>query len=237
MLTQTSSCPGCGQTNSYSTVNCIECGGRLPWADALAARQQEAEEATKNALQAQAGALNAPAAQSAPGALSPRAGGMMPPTTVLQPTGSLPQFAAAGTIGGFDQRLALGAGGSLLLAMGVFMPMVTVPFLGTVTYFGSGNRDGVIILLLAIGSAFLAISRQYRPLALTGGVSLFMLLYLYISFKRGMAQVEAMGGDNPFMRGIAQSLSSVVQLQYGLPVMLIGAALLISSAVLDYRSQ
>lgn len=34
-LTNLGTCPNCHQTNSYSAANCIDCGARLPWADAI----------------------------------------------------------------------------------------------------------------------------------------------------------------------------------------------------------
>ena len=51
MSTSTSQCPICRATNAHSSVNCIDCKGRLPWADkveqaqaqAIASQQQSSE--------------------------------------------------------------------------------------------------------------------------------------------------------------------------------------------------
>jgi len=41
------------------------------------------------------------------------------------------------------------ARGSILLAFGVFAPLVSIPMLGHLNYFRNGQGDGVIVLILA----------------------------------------------------------------------------------------
>lgn len=48
-----------------------------------------------------------------------------------------------------DRRQMLGLIGSVVVALGVFAPLVRVPFLGHLTYFQNGQGDGVIVLLCA----------------------------------------------------------------------------------------
>lgn len=42
MATQLGACPNCRQMNSYTAMNCIECGQRLPWGDAVQQVQAQA---------------------------------------------------------------------------------------------------------------------------------------------------------------------------------------------------
>ena len=46
----------------------------------------------------------------------------------------------------------LGLIASILLLIGVFVPIVSVPFVGDMNYFQNGKGDGVFILILAIVS-------------------------------------------------------------------------------------
>jgi DNA-directed RNA polymerase subunit M/transcription elongation factor TFIIS len=53
MSTQTGACPKCGDLNSYTSLACSGCGGRLPWADALDEDRRQRIAAQQAATQAQ----------------------------------------------------------------------------------------------------------------------------------------------------------------------------------------
>src|ERR1035441_8187451 len=57
--------------------------------------------------------------------------------------------------------------GSLLLFVGVFLPLVSTP-LGSVNYFDNGQGDGAIVLALAVISIILALTRSFGWLWITG---------------------------------------------------------------------
>ncbi len=63
---------------------------------------------------------------------------------------------------GMNTRQLLGLLGSALLFIGVFLPLVSIPLLGSLNYFQNGRGDGVFVLLLATGSAILTLIQRYR---------------------------------------------------------------------------
>ena len=62
--------------------------------------------------------------------------------------------------------------GALLLFVGVFLPIVSMPIVGSLNYFHNGQGDGTIVLVLAVISIILATTRRFRGLWVTGSAQL-----------------------------------------------------------------
>ena len=126
------------------------------------------------------------------------------------------------------KRSTLGWAGTLLLFVGVFMPIVSVPFVGNVNYFRNGEGDGVFVLILAAVSAFLILKEKYRGLYVTAGLSFLIMLASFLHFQSVMsdtkAEMEQELAGNPF-RGLADMAMESVQLQWGWAVLLVGVGL------------
>jgi len=127
----------------------------------------------------------------------------------------------------------LGIIGSIVLFVGVFMPIIRFPIVGNMNYFQNGKGDGTIVLILAVASLVLVLAKQYRGLWLTGIGSLGVMLFTFVNFQMKMSEVKAnmeleLAG-NPF-RGFADMALQSVQLQWGWPVMIVGAGLIIAAA-------
>ena len=58
-------------------------------------------------------------------------------------------------------RQLLGLLGAMLLLVGVFCPLVSLPFVGSITYFGNGRQDGWFILAFGAIAAVTALARLY----------------------------------------------------------------------------
>lgn len=56
-----------------------------------------------------------------------------------------------------DKRQVFGLIGSILLFIGVFTPIISIPIVGNMDYFQNGKGDGTIVLVLAVISLLLAI--------------------------------------------------------------------------------
>ncbi len=125
-----------------------------------------------------------------------------------------------------DKKQTLGLIGSLVLFIAVFTPIISAPFLGSVTYFQNGKGDGVIVLVLA---------KKYRGLWVTGIITLGMTAYTFIAIQNKMsemqAQMETQLKGNPF-RGIADATMQGIQIQWGWAMLVVGAGLLIASAAI-----
>ena len=126
-------------------------------------------------------------------------------------------------------RQILAIVGALLLFVGVFLPIVSMPIVGSLNYFHNGQGDGTIILVLAVISVVLAITRRLRALWITGLSSVGMLLFALVNFLIRMAQMrqqmQAELADNPF-KGLADVAMNSVQLQWGWAVLMLGGVLI-----------
>ena len=125
-----------------------------------------------------------------------------------------------------DRTIALiGAG---LLFLGAFVPVVSLPLAGSITYFQSGRGDGVLIVLLATATAILAGTRNTRHVLWTGLGALALILYSFIRLQSAIGDMrERIDSDlagNPF-RDIAQAAMGAVQLQWGWAVLVMAAGM------------
>jgi len=129
-----------------------------------------------------------------------------------------------------NRNLALiGAG---LLVVGLFTPIVTMPFVGTINMLANGNGGGgagaLLLMLAALAAGLIArggVSDAFWPGAAASGLVAyqFVRLHFVIGQMRESAMRELAG--NPFA-GLAQGALSAVQVQWGWLVLAAGAGLL-----------
>lgn len=134
-----------------------------------------------------------------------------------------------------EKKQVLGLIGSIILFIGVFTPIVSVPIMGNMNYFQNGKGDGTIIIGLAVISLILTLSKKYKGLWLTGLGSLGVMAFTFINFQMKMSeaksQIEIELAGNPF-RGLADLAMQSVQLQWGWALLIVGAALVITTAAI-----
>jgi hypothetical protein len=134
-----------------------------------------------------------------------------------------------------NTKQLLGLLGSIILCIGVFTPIVSVPMMGDMNYFQNGEGDGSIILILAAISLALVLAKKYSGLWFTGFGSMAVMAFTFINFQLRIAdmkaQMEKELAGNPF-RGLADLAMQSVQLQWGWALLIVGAALVIASAAL-----
>ncbi len=123
-----------------------------------------------------------------------------------------------------NKRQITGFAGAAVLAIGVFVPLVSMPIVGSLTYFNNGSGDGVLVLSLAAISVLLIVVKRYRGLWLTGLGSLALIAYSFMRMSRALASLERELVGNPF-RGLAN-----IQMQWGWAMLGIGALLLLAAA-------
>lgn len=120
--------------------------------------------------------------------------------------------------------------GAALLFLGAFMPIISMPIMGSLNYFQNGTGDGTIIVLLAMATAALAATGHTRHVLWTGLAALAMLGFTFVRFQTKMAEarasMESELAGNPF-RGLAEAAVGSVQLQWGWAVLVLGACLTI----------
>jgi len=133
----------------------------------------------------------------------------------------------------FTKQQLIGLTGGAVLLLGIFLPIVSMPIVGSVSIFSSGRIDGYVLLGLAIIGLILSFTNNLKPLRLVGGVSLLIVvidfIYLLYKLKSIKGDVSEKLQGNPF-GGMAEAMMSTVQIQYGWVFLFIGGALLIYAA-------
>jgi hypothetical protein len=134
-----------------------------------------------------------------------------------------------------DPKQFLGIIGSILLFIGVFIPIISFPVIGAMNYFQYSQWEGPLILILATISLFLSLTGRYNRLWVTGFLSLGVvaITFITIQFKLNALQEKlAMRlAGNPF-RGLADKALQSVHIQWGWALLVAGALLIIVSAAL-----
>ncbi len=132
-------------------------------------------------------------------------------------------------------RKLLGVAGSVILFLGVFMPIVSLPMVGNVNFFQNGEGDGTLILLIALLSILFSLREAFKWLWFTGVASVGILLLTLIAFHSRIGlvkqQMESQLADNPF-RGLADIALQSVQLQWGWAVLMVGAVMIVAAAAM-----
>jgi hypothetical protein len=129
----------------------------------------------------------------------------------------------------------LGLIGSIILFIGVFTPVLSIPIMGNITYFQNGKSEGTIVLVLAVVSLILVLAKKYRWLWITGLGSVAVIALTFFNYQMKMSDMKAkMGANlagNPF-KGLAEMAMQSVQLQWGWAMLIVGAGLVIASAAI-----
>ena len=130
-------------------------------------------------------------------------------------------------------KQVLGFIGSIILFIGVFTPIVSVPIVGNINYFQNGQGDGIFLIILAAISFILSITKKYKGLWFTGVISLLMLISVLISFQTKIAemksQINTELAGNPF-KFLGDIAVQSVQIQWGWALLFIGSVLIITAA-------
>ena len=126
------------------------------------------------------------------------------------------------------------------MTIGVFMPIVSFPIVGSINYIYNGRGDGVLVLMLAVISIILVSLKIYKGLWFTGIGSLWVMLYTFINLQSGISKMKkdlnSDLADNPF-RGLADIAVNSVQIQWGWAVLVVGSGLMIACAASKNKRQ
>ncbi len=129
----------------------------------------------------------------------------------------------------------IGAG---LLVIGVFLPLVRVPKMGTMNYLAGGSGDGIIVLVLAAAAGVLALIERTKHALWPGLGALAMIGFTFFTLQNRLSQARLSAreelGDNPF-GGIAEAATNAIQLEYGWAVLVFGALMVIVGGALAWK--
>ena len=138
-----------------------------------------------------------------------------------------------------EPRQIVGLTGAFVLFIGVFTPIVSIPTVGYINYFQNERLDGVVILSIAVVSFVLLLTRKYQALWFTGCASLSVLLFTFIKLQIRIIEIkEKLGAElaNKRSPGLADWAMRSVQIEWGWPVLTIGAAFILWAAAQKFAT-
>ena len=135
-----------------------------------------------------------------------------------------------------ENRQKLAISGSILLIVGVFLPILSVPIIGSIDYFKGGEGDGVIVLILGVISLVLSLTKKYKVLLVTSSLSLSVMLFTVLGLIFKLSEIKSeyakeMEG-NPFA-GLGQLAMETIRLEWGWFPLISGAVVIIISVFMQ----
>lgn len=134
----------------------------------------------------------------------------------------------------FSMPVIAGLVGTGIMALGVFLPFLKAPIIGSINAFKNGQGDGIFILGIAVVAGLSFLARKYL-LAVLAGISAGAIITLdtvdamdRIAQAKGMVDVQL--ADNPF-RDLAAGMMESIQLEWGVFVLYAGVALIFIAAL------
>ena len=121
-----------------------------------------------------------------------------------------------------EKRQLIGLIGVALVCVGVFMPFVDLPIVGSRSYLQNGKGDGALMFVIAAVSLVLILSRNFHALWFTGLASLGTLCYTYINFHRTLSRMK--------FESLANLVVESAEFRWGGGVLVVGAFVLLAAA-------
>ena len=127
---------------------------------------------------------------------------------------------------------SLGAG---LIIVGLFLPIATLPLIGSITLMSNGFTIVAIgLLILGLMSGFFVWAERRDALIWTGGAALLIIIYMFARLLWSIIDMRSNMADdlegNPFA-ALAQTMMASVGLQWGWLILAAGPAIVVYVAV------
>ena len=137
-----------------------------------------------------------------------------------------------------DNRILALVGAGLLI-VGVFLPIVSLPIVGSMNMLMPGGQigDGIFILVFALAGGGLALAGKVRHVVWPALLSLAFTAWKYVSLQGTLDEARArmtdqMGADS----GMASGLTDAIQMNLlGWAVLGIGGIVLLVAGVLAWK--
>jgi hypothetical protein len=136
-----------------------------------------------------------------------------------------------------DNRI-LALVGVVLLIVGVFLPVVSMPIVGTMNMLLPGGElgDGIFILVLALIGGGLALAGKTRHVVWPALLSLAFIAWKYIQLQGSLDEARTRMTDLGADSAMTSSLTDAVQMQFlGWAVLGLGGIVLLVAGVLAWK--
>jgi hypothetical protein len=124
--------------------------------------------------------------------------------------------------------------GAVLLAIGVFLPLVSAPYVGAVTFLTSGDSPRAIMFATAILAFILALVGWTRHALWAGIAALAVIGYGYWHLQDRIGRFEEKFGDGLVGRFVRRGTDQI-QLEGGWVIIVLGGLLILAGGTLAWR--
>ena len=134
-----------------------------------------------------------------------------------------------------DKKQLVGLMGSIVLLVGVFTPIVSMPIIGSMNYFQYRKSEGIIITMFAVISFILTLAKKYRGLWFTGLAALGVVALTFFNLQMEMSKADSqMGSESTgsLFEGLVNLAMWSIRLQWGWATLIVGAMLVITAAAI-----
>ena len=129
------------------------------------------------------------------------------------------------------QLLSISA--STALISGVFLPILSIPFLGDQTFYQNQQYISIFIIINAILISLISFTRLKMFLWLLALMVSGSLIYAYTDFQGTMSEFDQMMGDgvaSEFIKKMKNSFMASIEIKYGVYFLILGVLLTFISA-------
>jgi hypothetical protein len=132
-----------------------------------------------------------------------------------------------------NAKQLLGIFGSIVLGVGVFMPIISIPIIGSMSYFNDGRGDGVLVLGCAGVAFVIALTGHTGWLLIPMVISGAILGFDYLRFQGALSDFRnSVPNVNGWLDGLVDLAAQSVHIEWGWVVMLAGLALMLGAVLL-----
>ena len=124
-----------------------------------------------------------------------------------------------------NQKQTVGLVGALLIAIGVFTPLVTIPIMGSLNAFQNGEGDGIILLGLEIPILLLILAKKFKYICLPAFAIAGILVYDFINIQNKLHQLSSQSS------GLAAGMIGSIQMQWGWAILALGVLCLFTCSL------
>lgn len=144
----------------------------------------------------------------------------------------------------FNKDQLFGLAGSLLLLVGAFLPIISMPFVGNLALYSGLDSAGALVFITAIAALILVFCNQVKLLIIPGLLSLSVILYKFYEIYDFISSIQAdkhEGAHNTLFGGLANAMAESVKLEFGWIFLIAGSVLLLlapffQKQVVQYKS-
>ncbi len=133
-----------------------------------------------------------------------------------------------------DRRQLFGYIASGVLALATFLPIATLPIVGSLSYFNNGQGDGLFVLLAAVLAGVLVAIKKYKLILIPAGIAMGITIFTLITLMTKINDLKAGLGvsmeGNPFA-GLAETLAASVKLEWGWFILILSEVALVLVAL------